>query len=126
MLFRSNRYDLGTEFSLAGLANSANFVGFYQSRGFQARIAVNWTGEQLISTAQEQSGGAFGNEPVFTRPFTEVDFSAQFDINDKLNLFFKALNLSSSEIVEHGRFDNQILNIQDYGRTFTVGVRAKL
>jgi TonB-dependent receptor len=121
-----NRYDLGTEFSLPGLANSANFVGFYQNRGFQARIAVNWTGEQLIATSQEQSGGAFGNEPVFARPFTEVDFSVQYDVTDKLNLFFKALNLSNSEIVEHGRFDNQILNIQDYGRTFTMGVRAKL
>jgi TonB-dependent receptor len=121
-----NRYDLGTQFYLPGLANSANFVGFYQNRGFQARIAVNWTAEQLISTVQEQSGGAFGNEPVFTRAFTEVDFSTQYDITDNLNVFFKALNLTDSEIVEHGRFDNQILNVQDFGRTFTIGVRAKL
>ncbi len=121
-----NPYDLGTSFYLPGLANSANFVGFYQNRGFQARIALNWTGEQLMSTVQEQSGGAFGNEPVFARPFTEVDFSAQYEITDKLNLFFKALNLSNSQIVEHGRFDNQILNVQDYGRTFTIGVRVKL
>ena len=60
-------YDLSTQFYLPGLANSANFVGFYQRRGFQARIAVNWTAEQLIATTQEQSGGAFGNEPVFTK-----------------------------------------------------------
>ena len=119
-----NRYDLSTRFYLPGLANSANFVGFYENRGFQARIAVNWTGEQLIATTQEQSGGAFGNEPVFTRPLAEVDFSAQYDITSHVNVFFKALNLSNSEIVEHGRFDNQILNVQDFGRTFTMGVRA--
>jgi len=128
-LVRTNRpydpHNLGAKFYLPGLADSANFVGFFQRRGFQARVAVNWTGEQLISTVQEQSGGEFGNEPVFTRPFTEVDFSAQYDVTDNLNVFFKALNLSNSEIVEHGRFDNQTLNVQDYGRTFTIGVRAK-
>jgi len=120
------RYDLSTRFYLPGLANSANFVGFYENHGFQARIAVNWTGEQLIATTQEQSGGLFGNEPVFTRPLTEVDFSAQYDITRHVNLFFKVLNLTNAEIIEHGRFDNQILNIQDVGRTFTMGVRATL
>jgi iron complex outermembrane recepter protein len=121
-----DRFNLGTRFYLPGLADSANFVGFFQNRGFQARLAVNWTGEQLISTVQEQAAGEFGNEPVFTRPFTQVDFSVQYDVTDNLNVFFKALNLSNSEIIEHGRFDNQILNVQDYGRTFTFGVRAKL
>jgi len=120
-----NRYDLKSHFYLPGLANSANFVGFYQNYGFQARVAVNFTAEQLISTVQEQSGGAFGNEPVFTRPFTEVDFSAQYDFNEHLNVFFKALNLTNEEVVEHGRFSNQILNVQDIGRTFSMGVRAK-
>ncbi len=121
-----NRYNTGKQFFLPGLANSANFVGFYQQGGFQARLAVNWTATQLIATAQEQSGGTFGNEPVFTRPYTEVDFSTQYDINEHLSVFFKALNLTDSEVVEHGRFDNQLLNVHDIGRTFTMGVRAKL
>jgi TonB-dependent receptor len=119
------RYSLTSHFYLPGLANSANFVGFYQNYGFQARVAVNFTAEQLISTVQEQSGGAFGNEPVFTRHFTEVDFSTQYDFNEHLSVFFKALNLTAAEVVEHGRFSNQILNVQDIGRTFTMGVRAK-
>jgi TonB-dependent receptor len=121
-----NRYNTGHQFFLPGLANSANFVGFYQKGGFQARLAVNWTATQLIATNQEQSGGAFGNEPVFTRPYTEVDFSTQYDINEHVSVFFKSLNLTDAEIVEHGRFDNQILNVHDIGRTFTIGVRAKL
>jgi TonB-dependent receptor len=121
-----NRYNLNTQFYLPGLANSANFVAFYQNYGFQARLAVNWTAEQLIATTQEQSGGAFGNEPVFTRAYTEVDFSTSYDINDHVSLFFKALNLTDSEVIEHGRFNNQILNVQDIGRVFTMGVRAKL
>jgi len=121
-----NRYNLGPQFFLPGLANSANFVGFYQNKGFQARLAVNWTATQLVGTAQEQSGGAFGNEPVFTRPFTEIDFSTQYDITDHVSVFFKALNLTDADVIEHGRFDNQLLNVREIGRTFTMGVRAKL
>jgi TonB-dependent receptor len=121
-----DRYDLSSRFYLPGLVNSANFVGFYENRRFQARIAVNWTGEQLISTSQEQSGGAFGDEPVFIRALTEVDFSARYDITSHVSLFLAARNLSNSEIIEHGRFNNQILNVQDFGRTFTIGVRATL
>jgi len=121
-----DRNNLTSQFYLPGLANSANFVGFYQRGGFQARVAVNWTAEQLVATTQEQNGGQFGNEPTFTRAFTEVDFSTQYDLNEHFSVFFKALNLTNSEVVEHGRFSNQILNVQDIGRTFTMGVRAKL
>ncbi len=31
----------GAAFAITGLANSANFVGFYDKHGFQARVAVN-------------------------------------------------------------------------------------
>jgi iron complex outermembrane recepter protein len=55
-----------------------------------------------------------------------VDFSTEYAVNDHFSVFFKALNLTDAESVEHGRFDNQLLNVQDIGRTFTMGVRAKL
>ena len=58
-------------------------------------------------------------------PFTEIDFSTQYDINEHSSVF-KALNLADAPVVEHGRFDNQLLNVQEIGRTFTMGVRAKL
>jgi TonB-dependent receptor len=121
-----NRYNTATQFYIPGVANSANFVGFYQAHGFEARLAVNWTASQLQSGGQEQEGGAYGFEPVYTTPFTEVDFSTTYDITDNVSVFLKALNLTAAEIVEHGRFNNQTLNVQDIGRTFTIGVRAKL
>ena len=38
----------------------------------------------------------------------------------------KELRRTAADLVEHGRFDNQLLNVHDIGRTFTMGVRAKL
>ncbi len=69
------------QFALTGVGNSANFIGFYDAHGLQARLAVQWQGTQLLTLGQEQSGGAFGAEPVYLAASTEVDFSTQYAIH---------------------------------------------
>lgn len=114
------------QFALPGIGHSANLVAFYQDHGFQARLAVQWQGEQLLQIGQEQNGGAFPNEPTYLKANTELDFSTQYDINNHFNVFFEAINLTDNVYHTRGRFDNQTLNVVDYGRSFTLGVRAKL
>jgi TonB-dependent receptor len=114
------------QFAVPGIGNSANLIAFYQNYGFQARIALQWQGEQLLQIGQEQNGGAFPNEPTYLRANTELDFSTQYDINNHFNVYFEALNLNDNVYHTRGRFDNQTLNVVDYGRSFTIGVRAKL
>jgi outer membrane receptor protein involved in Fe transport len=55
-----------------------------------------------------------------------LDFSTQYDISNHLNVFFEAINLTDNVYHTRGRFSNQTLNVVDYGRSFTIGVRAKL
>jgi TonB-dependent receptor len=114
------------QFALPGVGNSANLIAFYQQSGFQARIALQWQGKQLLQLGQEQNGGLFGNEPTYLEANTELDFSSSYDVNDHLSVFFEALNLTDTIYKTVGRFDNQTLNVVDYGRSFTFGVRAKL
>jgi TonB-dependent receptor len=114
------------QFAIPGIGNSANLIAFYQNFGFQARLALQWQGEQLLQIGQEQNGGAFPNEPTYLRANTELDFSTQYDINEHFNVFFEAINLTDNVYHTRGRFDNQTLNVVDYGRSFTFGVRAKL
>jgi outer membrane receptor protein involved in Fe transport len=109
-----------------GIGNSANLIAFYQNYGFQARLAVQWQAEQLLQIGQEQNGGAFPNEPTYLEANTELDFSTQYDINSHFNVFFEAINLTDNVYHTRGRFSNQTLNVVDYGRSFTIGVRAKL
>ena len=113
------------QFALPGIGNSANLIAFYQDHGFQARLAVQWQDEQLLQLRQEQTGGAFGDEPVYLKSGTEVDFSTQYDIGSHLSAFFEAINLTDQVYHTRGRFPNQTLNVVDYGRSFTLGVRAK-
>ena len=43
-----------------------------------------------------------------------------------ISVFFEAINLTDNVYHTRGRYDNQTLNVVDYGRSFTFGVRAKL
>ncbi len=121
----NNNLLTSNQFALTGVGNSANFIGFYQAHGLQARLTVQWQGTQLLTLGQEQSGGAFGAEPVYLAASTQVDFSTQYDFNSHFSAYFEALNLNDSTYHSYGRFSNQTLNIVDYGRSFTLGFRAK-
>jgi iron complex outermembrane recepter protein len=117
---------VANQFALPGVGNSANLIAFYQQHGFQARLALQWQAKQLLQLGQEQNGGAFGNEPTYLDASTELDFSSSYEVNSHISVFFEALNLTDQVYKTVGRFDNQVLNVVDYGRSFTFGVRAKL
>jgi iron complex outermembrane recepter protein len=114
------------QFALPGIGNSANLIAFFENYGFHARIALQWQAEQLLQLQQEQNGGAFGNEPVYLKANTNLDFSSSYDFGSHVSVFFEALNLTDNVYHTRGRYDNQTLNVVEYGRQFTFGVRAKL
>jgi TonB-dependent receptor len=121
-----NPKDISTSgFAVTGLSNSANVIGFFDKYGFEARVAVNWRDAYLLQFGQVQNTGAFGSEPTFVNPSTTVDFSASYQVNPNINVFFEALNLTDATASTHGRFKNQLLDVYKYGRRFTAGVRFK-
>ncbi len=121
-----NPYLLTNQFALPGLSNEANLVAFYQRNGFQARVAVNWRGNELQQFGQTNAGGTFGTEPTFVDSTTEVDFSSSYDITSHVSVFFEGLNLNNALYTTHGRFNEMNLDEVEYGPSLTLGVRAKL
>jgi len=113
------------QFALPGVGDSANLIAFYQNYGFQARLALQWQGAQLLTLQQQQSGGQFGNEPVYLGASTTVDLTAQYDVNRYLNVFVEANNLTDAIYHTYGRFSNQTLDLVDFGRSYQFGVRVK-
>ena len=122
--FDPNAYT-SNQFALPGVGNSANFIAFYQAHGLQARLTVQWQGSELLTLGQEQGGGAFGNEPVYLASSTNLDFSSTYDFTSNLSAYFEALNLTDTVYHTYGRFKNQTLNLVDYGRSYSLGVRVK-
>jgi iron complex outermembrane recepter protein len=115
----------GGAFTITGLAKSANFVGFYDKHGIQARVAVNWRDTYLSGLGQGQ-GGTYGAEPVYVDEQLQVDASASYDFNKHITLFVEGTNLNNSNYSTHGRFKNQVLDIWNYGRRYTFGARFHL
>jgi iron complex outermembrane receptor protein len=113
-------------FAVTGLANSANFVPFYDKYGFQARVAINWRSQYLDHFGQQQNNSMYGTEPTFVNASTYVDFSTSYEINRHFNVYFEALNLTDETYSTHGRYKEQLLDVVDTGRAFTLGVHMKL
>jgi TonB-dependent receptor len=113
-------------FAVTGLANSYNFIPFFDKYGFQARVAINHRNQYLQQFGQTQNNSQFGTEPTFVNAATYVDFSTSYEINRHFNVYFEALNLTDQAYATHGRYQEQVLDVVDTGRSFTVGVHAKL
>lgn len=114
-----------TGFAVTGLANSANFVGFYDKDGFQIRAAVNWRDKYLLQFGQAQNNSAFGAEPTFVNEAIQVDLSSSWDFTPNTSVFVEALNVFNETQSTHGRFENQLLEVSAYGRRFTGGFRFR-
>lgn len=114
-----------TGFAVTGLANSANFVGFYDKGGFQIRAALNWRDKYLLQFGQNQNTGSFGSEPTFVNQSFQVDLTTSYDISKNFSVFAEALNLNNNQQSTHGRYSNQLLDVFDYGRRYTAGVRYR-
>ncbi len=114
-----------TGFAVTGLANSANFVGFYDKAGFQFRAALNWRDKYLLQFGQNQNTGSFGAEPTFVNQSFQVDLTSSYDISKNLSVFGEILNVNNNQQSTHGRYDNQLLDVFDYGRRYTLGARYR-
>ena len=112
-------------FAVTGLADSANLVGFYDKDGFQARVAVTWNDTVLDRFGQTQNNSKFGAEPTFVNANTHIDFSTSYDFTPQLNVYFTAQNLTNATMSTHGRWPDQVLDVFDYGRRFTIGLHYR-
>jgi TonB-dependent receptor len=113
-------------FAVTGLADSANFVGFFDKSGFEARVAANWRDEYLLQFGQNQNNSAFGAEPTFVNSSLQVDVSTSYQITEKFNVYLEALNVTNETLSTHGRYDNQLLDVFAYGRRYALGARVRL
>ncbi|REL25630.1 TonB-dependent receptor [Thalassotalea euphylliae] len=112
--------DQSTAFALEGLGDSQNLIVFYEADNWQARIAFN-NREGFLRLVDN----GFNGEPVNTDTFGQWDISASYDINENISVFFEGINITEEELVQTGRFANQVYNIEDNGSRYAVGVRAK-
>lgn len=111
--------DTTQSFALEGLGDSQNLIVFYEQGAWQARVAFN-NREGFL----RQLDNGFNGEPINTKRFGQWDVSASYDVNEYLTVFFEGINITEEELVQTGRFENQIYSVEDNGSRYAVGVRG--
>jgi len=106
---------------LTGLSDSANFQAFYEKDGLSVKVTYAWRDEYLIGVGQSQ--GSSDNPPQFAKEFGQWDLSVNYDINDRLTVFFEGINLNNETEQGFGRYEEQFLFARQYGPRYALGVR---
>ena len=117
--------DTTESFALEGLGNSQNLIVFYEAKQWQARLAFN-NREGFLRYIDNASVGGITGEPVNTETFGQWDVSASYNLTRNFTLFFEGINITEEQLVQTGRFRNQIFSVEDNGARYAIGVRGKL
>jgi hypothetical protein len=94
-------------------------IGFYERGPLEVRLAWNRR-ERFLRTAV-----GFGGEPTFVQPYDQIDARASFALSNSLAFFAEGVNLANERQRRVGRYENQILLLEETGPRYTVGVRAE-
>lgn len=108
-----------TSFALEGLGNSYNLTGFYEKNGFAARVAYNRRDrflEYLVTPGQ-------GGDPVFRRPFSQIDVRVSYDVKKYAQIFAEGTNVTNAKNITTGRYNDQVLDYVDTGARYSAGIR---
>ncbi|BED87741.1 MULTISPECIES: TonB-dependent receptor [unclassified Pseudoalteromonas] len=111
--------DTSQTFALEGLGDSQNLVLFYEQENWQARIAFN-NREGFLRLVDN----GFNGEPVNVETYGQWDISASYDINENFTIFAEGINITEEELVQTGRFANQIYSVEDNGSRYAFGIRG--
>lgn len=106
-------------FALTGLSDSMNLVGFYEKGKIQVRLAYNYRDQFVQKLTQVQ-----GNGPTIVEDYSQLDLSAHYDITDAVSVFVEGINLTGEYLHKRGRYDNHLLQMEDSGTRWALGVRA--
>jgi len=108
--------------SLIGQSPSSMSATLYYERGpFEARISSSWRDEYLTLVP-----AASGNDVEGKAATLNLDMSASYELTDKIELTFEAINLT--DVYDERWISSQrqnSLNYEHTGREFVVGVRYR-
>ena len=112
--------ELGQQFVVAGVSDSANLIGFYENDTFSIRVAYNWRDDFLAGTGQANVGAI---PPTYVEAYDQIDIGASYQVNDNLQLFLDAINITDETSYVYGRSRSQPLFVTQQGARYNLGVR---
>jgi TonB-dependent receptor len=103
------------QFTLPGLSDTRNVIGYYDKDGIQVRIAYNWRDEWLSF--------ASGPQPGYVAAYEQWDINASYDFNNGVIVFFEGINITDETTRGFARDNLQVAGVTQTGARYNVGFR---
>ncbi len=115
--------------SLLGSSDAVyNVQLIYEKYGVSLRLAYQYRTPwgQSIGSYQVVNGSVYpgtGNAGIFWDSDEEIDFSARYQVNDNIEVYLDALNLSNAGAARYDDNAKYPIEYEKFGRRFVTGVR---
>ncbi|MDP5031712.1 TonB-dependent receptor, partial [Paraglaciecola sp.] len=109
----------GPLLTLDGLSETSyNLVAYYENDVFGARFAYNYR-DGFVN-----NGTNYFGDGSFTDEYSQLDFSASYNVTENVSIDFEALNITDEVLIQLNSLGIN-RGLEDVGKRFTLGVRAK-
>lgn len=100
--------------------NTFNFIIGYEAGPLSARLSLVYRDDYLDEL------GSDAEEDRFVEEHTQLDFSANYQITDNIQLYLKLININDEPFVayQNGPDSRRLLQFEEYSWTSRFGVRA--
>ncbi|MEL1265092.1 TonB-dependent receptor [Pseudoxanthomonas putridarboris] len=92
---------------------------YYEKHGLSARLAYQWRDKWLDDVSLD--GGA----NTYWDATEQLDLSVRYAINEKMNLFFDANNLTNEQGLRYEGDKSRPLEVEGFGRRYMAGLRLR-
>ncbi len=95
-----------------------NLAVFYETERFSARLSWNDRSDYL-----QELDGSDSRLDTFWEGRSQLDFTASYDVTDRLGVFFEAKNLTNTEGVRYAGDRSRVIEREAFGYTLFGGLR---
>jgi len=92
----------------------------YEKYGLSTRLAAVYRSEYLDTVG---AGRAFD---IYVAPNTQLDFSLDYKFTPRISMYFEAQNLLDKPLELYQGIRSRTLQMEEYGRTYAVGLKVAL
>ncbi|WP_430462950.1 TonB-dependent receptor [Thalassolituus sp. LLYu03] len=97
---------------------TGNLVIGYEKNGLMLRLATNYKSEYLMEVGDVESK----DEDIYQAAQTQLDFSAAYDISERVKVNFAIANLTDEPYYTYQGQEKYNAQFEDYGPTYRLGV----
>ena len=101
-----------------GISRSYFVTAFYDDGALEARLSLSHRDKYFY-------GMVTSTEPGYTLGSSQWDARVSYNVNQNVQVFFDAINLTNTTLRQSGRYESEFLNYQETGARFDLGIRYK-